>query len=92
MPLIILGLIVIISIVIYAHSDDRDTRPVRERYAPYFEKMKKAADEKFRKGANYTVVEDEEEDDDDPGNKGDGHTTMYFPTDAESEKRKRNIH
>ena len=93
MPLIILGLIVIIGIVIYAlvmygNSGEKDSRTVRERYPHVFEKF----DKMKNKGANYTVVEDDEEDDDDddPGSNGSGHT-MYFPTDAEVEKRKRNI-
>ena len=93
MPLILLGLIVILGIVIYAlvrygNSDDEepDLRPVRERYSHIFGKMK----ESMHKGANYTVVDDEESDKDDKDG-GDGHT-MYFPTDAEVEKRKRNIH
>lgn len=88
MPLILLGLILIVGLVIYglikyASSDDEtDTRPVRERYSHIFDKMKK--------GANYTVVDDDDEDS--AGrHSGDGHT-MYFPTDAEIEKRKRNIH
>ena len=92
MPLILLGLLVIIGIVIYAliiygNSDDEvDTRPVRERYSHVFDR--------FRRGANYTIIDDDEEDEDDDkpdAGKGDGHT-MFFPTDAEVEKRKRNIH
>lgn len=96
MPLIILGLIVMIGIVIYgliiyANSDERDTRPVRERYSHVFDRMS----EHMKKKSNYTIIDDDEE----PGSgskkagaeDGDGHT-MYFPTDAELEKRKRNIH
>ena len=91
MPLIVLGLIVIIGIVIYAlvkrgQSEEEDTRTVRERYPHVFEKF----DKMKNKGANYTVVEDDEEDDKESGSNGEGHT-MYFPTDAEVEKRKRNI-
>ena len=95
MPLIVLGLIVIAGIVIYAlvryaSSDDEpiDLRPVRERYSHVFEKMK----ENMNKGANYEVVDDGEDDSPEAGpSKGDGHT-MYFPDDAEVQKRKRNIH
>lgn len=98
MPLIILGLIVIIAIVIYAlvmygNSGEKDSRTVRERYPHVFEKFDEKFDKMKNKGANYTVVEDDEDDDDDdddPGSNGGGHT-MYFPTDAEVEKRKRNI-
>ena len=95
MPLILLGLIVVFGIVIYAlvrygSSDDEeiDMRPVRERYSHVFDRMK----ENIHKGANYTVVEDDEsEQPDKDAGSGDGRT-MYFPTDAEVEKRKRNIH
>ena len=93
MPLILLGLIVILGIVIYAlimygSEDDEeiDTRPVRERYAHIFDK--------FKKEPNYTIIDDDEDENSGPPEKadaGDGHT-MYFPTDAEVEKRKRNIH
>lgn len=91
MPLILLGLLVIVGIVIYAliiygNSDEEiDTRPVRERYSHVFEK--------FRQGANYTIIDDDEVEDSNEISAGgdDGHT-MYFPTDAEVEKRKRNIH
>ena len=93
MPLIVLGLIVIVGIVIYAlvryaNSDEEiDLRPVRERYSHVFDRMK----ENMKKGANYEVVDDEETDSSDSAqDKGDGRT-MYFPTDAEVEKRKRNI-
>lgn len=86
MPLILLGLILIVGLVIYGRivysQGDEDTRPVRERYSHVFEKMKK--------GANYTVVEDD--DDEGSSSDSDGSHTMYFPTDAELEKRKRNIH
>lgn len=87
MPLILLGLIVTISLVIYGlivySQSDEDTRPVRERYSHVFDRMKK--------GANYTVVDEDDEDEGDAKSPGDSHT-MYFPTDAEVEKRKRNIH
>ena len=93
MPLIILGLIVIAGIVIYAlvryaNSDEQiDMRPVRERYSHVFEKMK----ENMNKGASYEVVDDDEYQGTADGQTGsDGHT-MYFPDDAEVEKRKRNI-
>lgn len=81
MPLILLGLIVVIGIVIYGlviygRSGDDDTRPVRERYPHVFPPKQK---------------DDGNDDDDDPDPSGPKHT-MYFPTDAEVEKRKRNIH
>ena len=90
MPLILLGLIVIIGIVIYAlvryaNSDEEiDMRPVRERYSHVFDRMK----DSMRKGADYTVIDDDDDGSDNDG--GDRHT-MYFPADAEVEKRKRNI-
>ena len=84
MPLIILGLFVIVGLVIYglimyARGED-DPRPVRERYSHAFPPKKK--------GANYTIIDDDEEQSD--GSGPDEHV-MYFPTDAEAEKRKRNI-
>ena len=92
MPLIVLGLIVIAGIVIYAlvryaNSDDEpiDLRPVRERYSHVFDRMK----ESMNRGANYEVVDDDE--DEGASSKSDGNT-MFFPDDAEVEKRKRNIH
>lgn len=94
MPLVVLGLIVIIGIVIYAlvryaNSDDEpiDTRLVRERYSHVFDKMK----ENMKKGANYEVVDDGDGSDSEASQAGDGNT-MFFPDDAEVEKRKRNIH
>ena len=94
MPLVLLGLIVIIGIVIYAlvqyaNSEERDTRPVRERYAHVFESIY----EKMKKGANYTIIDEEDENEagSSASKSSDGHT-MYFPSDAEVEKRKRNIH
>ena len=103
MPLILLGLLVIIGITIYAlviygRSEDKDTRPVRERYSHVFDKMEEMA-EKIRQDASYTVLDEDEKEDggkstDEANEKaaaGDGHT-MYFPEDAEVEKRKRNIH
>ncbi len=82
MPLILLGLIVIIGIVIYGlvmygRSGDVDKRPVRERYPHVFPPKQKDIDD--------------DDDGDDPDHNGPKHT-MYFPTDAEIEKRKRNIH
>jgi hypothetical protein len=93
MPLIILGLIVIIGIVIYAliiygRSGEKDTRTVRERYPHVFEKM-----DRMKKGANYTVVDDEDSSqNENKAASSDGGHTLYFPDDAEVEKRKRNIH
>ena len=94
MPLIVLGLIVIAGIVIYAlvryaNSDDEpiDLRPVRERYSHVFEKMK----ENMNRGANYEVVDDDEGETEGSSSKSDGNT-MFFPDDAEVEKRRRNIH
>ena len=92
MPLILLGLIFIVGIVIYAlvryaNSDEKiDMRPVRERYSHVFEKMK----ENMNKGASYEVVDDDEDQAPAGQTERDGHT-MYFPDDAEVEKRKRNI-
>ena len=83
MPLIILGLVVIIGItiyglIIYASSDERDTRPVRERYPHVFPSRKK--------DSNYTVIDDEDDE-----KAGSGENTLFFPVDAEREKRRRNI-
>ncbi len=95
MPLILLGLLVIVGIVIYAlvvygsSVDDEDIRPAGERFSDVFEMIR----DRFSKGANYTIVDDEEEDDADTkkagGNEG---QTLFFPADAEVEKRKRDIH
>lgn len=94
MPLIVLGLLVVLGIIIYAlvrygQSEDKDTRPVRERYPHVFEKI-----DKMKGGANYTIIDDDEEYEEDDNAKyrdDDGHT-LHFPDDAEVEKRKRNIH
>lgn len=90
MPLVLLGLIVFIGIVIYAlvqygNSDDTDDRPVRVKHPHVFRRRE---DEPF----DYEF--DDEDGDGASGSSrssGDGHT-MYFPDDAEVEKRKRNIH
>ena len=98
MPLILLGLLVAFGIVIYAlvmygRSDDieEDTRPVRERYSHVFDKIRQAAES----AVSQDEYEEYEEEDNEETGKGsvsdDGHT-MYFPDDAEVEKRKRNIH
>lgn len=93
MPLILLGLLVIIGIVIYAlvvygnSVDDEDIRPAGERFSDVIEKIR----DRFYKGANYTVVDDEEDDADDKPSPSDSDHTLFFPTDAEVEKRKRNI-
>ena len=96
MPLIILGLIVILGIVIYGlvlygRSDEPDdSRPVRERFSHLSDIFGS-----FRKEPNYTIIEDDDEDETDGSGKTKapqgGGNTMYFPLDAESEKRKRNI-
>jgi hypothetical protein len=88
MPLIILGLIVIVGIVLYAlvlygQSGDEDSRPVRERYSHAFPPKEKSDQDDF----DYEFEEENER----SGECADGHT-MYFPSDAELEKRKRNIH
>ena len=95
MPLILLGLLAIVAITIYAlvvygnSVDDEDIRPFDERFSDAIFKMR----DKFKKGASYTVVvDDEEEENTDTKNAGkdEGHT-LFFPTDAEVEKRKRDI-
>ena len=97
MPLILLGLLVIVGIVIYAlvvygsSVDDEDIRPAGERFSDVFEKIR----DRFYKGASYTIVDDEDEEEDDAGTKSAGKNegqTLFFPTDAEVEKRKRDIH
>lgn len=95
MPLILLGLLVIVGIVIYAlvvygsSVDDEDIRPAGERFSDVFEKMR----DKFFKGADYTIVEDDEEEEEGTKSAGkDEGQTLFFPTDAEVEKRKRDIH
>ncbi len=92
MPLILLGLIVFLGIVIYAlvmygNSDDTDDRPVRVKYPHVFNRHKD--DESF----DYEFDDDDDDGDGASGSRSsdDGHT-MYFPDDAEVEKRKRNIH
>lgn len=96
MPLVLLGLLAIIGITIYAlvvygsSVDDEDIRPAGERFSDVFEKIR----DRFYKGASYTIVEEEEEEED-PDTKSAGKNegqTLFFPTDAEVEKRKRDIH
>ena len=93
MPLILLGLLVIVGIVIYAlvvygsSVDDEDIRPAGEVFSDVFEKIR----DRFNKGANYTVVDDEEEEENEKPSASDSDHTLFFPTDAEVEKRKRNI-
>lgn len=96
MPLILLGLLAIVGITIYAlvvygsSVDDEDIRPFDERFSDAIFKMR----DRFRKGATYTVVNDDEEDEDEEiksAGKDEGQT-LFFPTDAEVEKRKRDIH
>lgn len=94
MPLILLGLLAIVGITIYAlvvygnSVDDEEIRPFDERFSDAVFKMR----DRFNKGASYTVVDDDEEEGTDTKNAGtdEGHT-LFFPTDAEVEKRKRDI-
>lgn len=93
MPLILLGLLAIVAITIYAlvvygsSVDDEDIRPLGERFSDVIFKMRG----RFNKGASYTVVDDEEEPaDTESAGKNEGQT-LFFPTDAEVEKRKRDI-
>lgn len=93
MPLILLGLLAIVAITIYAlviygsSVDDEDIRPLGERFSDVIFKMR----DRFNKGANYTVVDDEEKPaDTESAGKNEGQT-LFFPTDAEVEKRKRDI-
>lgn len=93
MPLILLGLLAIVAITIYAlvvygsSVDDEDIRPLGERFSDVIFKMR----DRFNKGASYTVVDDEEGPaDTESAGKNEGQT-LFFPTDAEVEKRKRDI-
>ena len=95
MPLILLGLLVVLGIVIYAlirygQSGEDVTTPVDRLWD-----VMDSFEEKLKKGASYTVMDDDEEDgaEETPSDAGpdDGHT-LFFPTDSELEKRKRNIH
>lgn len=93
MPLILLGLLAIVAITIYAlvvygsSVDDEDIRPLGERFSDVVFKMR----DRFNKGASYTVMDDEEEAaDTESAGKNEGQT-LFFPTDAEVEKRKRDI-
>lgn len=93
MPLILLGLLAIVAITIYAlvvygsSVDDEDIRPLGERFSDVVFKMR----DRFNKGASYTVVDDEEEAaNTESAGKNEGQT-LFFPTDAEVEKRKRDI-
>ena len=94
MPLILLGLLAIVAITIYAlvvygnSVDDEDIRPFDERFSDVFEKIR----DRFYKGANYTVVDDEDEGPDTKSAGKNEGQTLFFPTDAEVEKRKRDIH
>lgn len=76
MPLIILGSIVVIGIVIYALLQYGNSGEEDPR--PVRERYPHAFPPK-------------DEDKKGPGSSSDG-TTIYFPEDAELEKRKRNIH
>ncbi len=94
MPLILLGLLAIVAITIYAlvvygsSVDDEDIRPFDERFSDVLFKMR----DRFNKGASYTVVDDDEDEDADTESAGkNGGQTLFFPTDAEVEKRKRDI-
>ena len=95
MPLILLGLLAIVGITIYAlvvygsSVDDEEIRPFDERFSDAIFKMR----DRFRKGATYTVVDDDEDEDEEIKSAGkDEGQTLFFPTDAEVEKRKRDIH
>ncbi len=95
MPLILLGLLAIVGIAIYAlvvygsSVDDEEIRPFDERFSDAIFKMR----DRFRKGATYTVVDDDEDEDEEIKSAGkDEGQTLFFPTDAEVEKRKRDIH
>ena len=86
MPLVILGLFVIVGIVLYAlvrygESGEADPRSVRERYPHAFPPKKNIFD----------AFNDPDEEELPPDSESSDHT-MYFPEDAELEKRKRNIH
>ena len=90
MPLILLGLLAIVGITIYAlvvygsSVDDEDIRPFDERFSDAIFKMR----DRF-------VVDDDEDEDEDEEIKSAGKDegqTLFFPTDAEVEKRKRDIH
>ena len=95
MPLILLGLLAIVAITIYAlvvygsSVDDEDIRPAGERFSDALEKFR----DRFYKGASYTVVDDDDEEEDaDTKSAGNNEgQTLFFPTDAEVEKRKRDI-
>ena len=79
MPLIILGLLA--------------------KFSRAAEAFNKSLNEMVKKAAEYTIVDDDYDPDDDPSPGGDkpdggpgGNGTLFFPVDAEVEKRKRNIH
>ena len=95
MPLILLGLLVVLGIVIYAlirygQSGEDVTTPVDKLWD-----VMDSFEEKLKKGASYTVMEDEEEESTESASSesgpDEGHT-LFFPADSEIEKRKRNIH
>lgn len=105
MPLVLLGLILIMGIVIYGlviygRSEDKDSRPLGERVSHFLDRLLKPLIDRINKGASYTVMDEEDEKTDkagdtgsgDDADTGSGSRTMFFPADAESEKRKRNIH
>ena len=104
MPLILLGLLLITGILIYAavnrsYDESDDVESVRDRYSRMFEdKAKDAADELSRKIRNRAGIHDADftvEDDGYGGSdsdKDESDNTIKFPSDVESEKRKRDIH
>lgn len=103
--LVILG-IVIYALVRYGQSEENAENPLGERVSDAFEsfatKLAEVISDAIRKGASYTVMDDDDDDggdDDGPGSGPDGtggpggdDHTLFFPVDAEVEKRKRNIH
>lgn len=96
--------IVIYALVMYGRSDDTDDRPVRVKYPHVFKRHK---DESFDYEFDDDEWNGDDPSGNGASSRGrgggasgrgssgagngDGHT-MYFPDDAEVEKRKRNIH
>ena len=81
--------ITIYALIRYGNSvDDEDITPVSDRFSSALRDFIYG----FKKGVNYTVVEDDDEEEENKDAGKEQGQTLFFPTDAEVEKRKRDIH
>ena len=99
MPLILLGLIVVISIATYwyigkQNSDDPlSPKDIGDRVSDVAQNKKREVAKKIRKRAGiFDVDYDIEDDGYGRSSKDSGDNTIPFPSDVERAKRKRDIH